>query len=82
MTAACQSIAAGITRCLDQEDVLQELFLGSPLASPVSGTVAEAAEAPEEADLEESALELVTDVGRIQIERAGTDGLREALMSS
>lgn len=62
--------------------MLQELFLGSPLASPVFDAVAEAAEAPEAANLEEAAPELVTDVGRIQIERAGTDGLREALMSS
>lgn len=62
--------------------MLQELFLGSPLASPVLDAVAEVPEAPEAPDLVEAAPELVTDVGRIQIERAGTDGLREALMSS
>lgn len=77
-------LPAAISRCLDQEEELQELFLGSAVAPPVLSVTPVAPEAtwaaaPEAA---EAAPELSVDTGRIEIERADSDGLREALMST
>ncbi|KAL4428379.1 hypothetical protein ABPG75_002468 [Micractinium tetrahymenae] len=74
MTAAVQGIAAAISHCLDQEEEMQELFLGSTMVPPLPQPAVDI--------LAEAALAHPVDTGRIEIERADSDGLREALMSA
>jgi len=61
----------GIEHCLDAEESLQEVFMGSSLPP----------QQPAEAEAEAEA-ELSVDSARIEIERCATDGLAEALMAT
>lgn len=70
------SIPAGIAHCLDSADDLQELFMGTDLQAQQVQQQAQAAAAPT------CVAQPPVDVRRIQVDRSGTDGLREALMSS
>lgn len=61
----------GIEHCLDDEDSLQEVFMGSSLPPQQHTPAGEAATA-----------EHAVDLARIEVDQCATDGLAEVLMAT